>query len=150
MSFFTVLFLIVGVGALSIGAYLYWRAKASQNWPWVMGEVLSARVRETVDTTGSGRTISRHFPEVTYEYRVGGRTYRGKRIRFGGPLHTDRETAEAWLQSYPVGGQVRVYYNPKRPQEAVLQPSSSPTAWILIFVGLFSLFVGLALLMDFG
>ena len=150
MSFFAVLFLIVGVGALSIGAYVYWQAKASQNWPWVMGEVLSARVRETVETTESGRTISRYFPEVTYQYRVEGHTYQGKRIQFGGPLHTDRETVEAWLQSYPVGGQVRVYYNPKRPQEAVLQPSSSPAAWILIFVGLFSLFVGLALLMDFG
>ncbi len=145
-------FLLVatGVGTLAGGLYLRFRTAASRNWPSVRGTVVVNRVRAEVHPREQGGPpLTRYYPEVEYEYTVAGRSYRSKRIRFGGlpfVYSTDRAEIEAWFTAhYPEGSEVEVYYNPLRPEEAVLEPGSSPAATLLLVVGTIMLLGGILL-----
>jgi hypothetical protein len=77
---------------------------------------------ETIDT--------RNFAEVRYEFSVAGKSFCGSRI----DLAEDRgnfEVAET-LQRYPQGKAVTVYYNPKNPDECILErddPKNLRAGW---------------------
>ena len=151
--YLSILLAVIGAGSFGVGVFLRWRAASSRNWPWTMGTVVNARIREEVHVAEHGRAYSRYYPEVAYEYVVEGRTYRSKRIRFGGlpfVYSTDREEIETWLADYPGGRQVQVYYHPQRPEEAVLQPGGSTAAAILIVVGLGGLLGSAVVLLSAG
>jgi hypothetical protein len=105
--------------------------EASQ-WPSVNGTVLSARLV----SHGSIRYRA-DYPEVTYSFEVDGKTYKSKHISAGGEM--GGVTAEGVLARYPVGSQVTVYYNPKKPNNAVLEKKSVTQTWlwvILIFTNI--------------
>ncbi len=137
---------LLGVGFLSAGLYLRWRSAVSRHWPTVPGTIVRARAREQVDTREGGGVITRYYPEVEYAYTVAGHTYRSTRIRFGGlpfSLTPDRDEVITWLKEhYPEGKNVTVHYNPRRPQEAVLEPGVATAAYLLIGIGVISLVGG--------
>lgn len=63
---------------------------------------------------------------VTYEYTVDGRRYTGRRHTFA-IASVERVSANSISQAleragFPVGQKVRVFYNPKDPSKAVLNP----------------------------
>ena len=79
-------------------------------------------------------------PVLLYEYEVAGKLFRGSRIEQSPGL--DRglpEFAEKVLERYRGGSVVAVRYNPKRPDESVLEPRV-PKSWI------FGVSIGVALL----
>lgn len=55
---------------------------------------------------------------------------------------SDPTAARILLKRYPVGKRVTVYYNPARPQQAVLEPGVSGMAWILPAIRLLFAIVG--------
>ena len=106
--------------------------KAASQWPSVNGTVLSARLV----SHGSIRHRA-DFPEVSYSYEVDGKTYKSKHISAGGEM--GGVTASSVLARYPVGSQVTVYYDPKKPKNAVLEKKSVTQKWlwvILIFTNI--------------
>ncbi len=61
--------------------------------------------------------------EIAYRYAAGGRPRRATCIRLGyDGRETDPARARAILERYPVGAPVTVYYDPRRPWEAALEP----------------------------
>jgi hypothetical protein len=79
-------------------------------------------------------------PVLLYEYEVAGKRFRGTRIAQSPGL--DRgvpEFAQKVIDHYPGGSSVAVRYNPRRPDESVLEPRV-PGSWI------FGAAVGVALL----
>src|SRR6185295_5200980 len=62
---------------------------------------------------------------VRYRYTVGQKTYESDDIAFGGQGHTTRLLAQQIVAKYPAGAQVQVFYNPKRPSQAVLEAKSA-------------------------
>jgi hypothetical protein len=58
-------------------------------------------------------------PLVHYEYTVGGRTYRCSRVSVAEEV--DGAELRAILKRYPVGQAVTVYYDPARPERALLE-----------------------------
>jgi hypothetical protein len=142
-------------GALMIGliifatAYKYYEVRKASGWLPTSGKVLSARaVSRRVRTAetrfgaehGADENI-RNFAEIRYEYRVGGRRYAGSRISIGEDLG-DHEVEET-LRRYPRGSVVTVFYNPDKPDEAVLERASPEGVWrtmaffVLVLLGLF-------------
>ncbi len=98
---------------VAIGAYLFARDVSirteSVNWPTVPGTVIASEVSTYSNWEGGNQS----YPDVTYEYFVGGARYVDTETRFSG-------NAEHVVAQYPVGQPVTVHYNPKRPSQGVL------------------------------
>jgi hypothetical protein len=139
--------LAIGFALLAIAMFLLWffhhavrRAVESTHWPIVEGSVIEASMKVIQDTEPS-----RFRPLVEYGYRVGGREYRANRIQWGGLLDLPSRAAAAKVVGhYQPGKPVKVYYNPRWPGVAVLQPGPAAgignIGIIAPFAALFGLF----------
>jgi hypothetical protein len=134
-----------GLAVLAIVVSSLREAAAMKRWPVAQGWVLSAKVEEyrqsvSRGTGGPRDRMTLYRPVLLYEYEVAGKRFRGSRIAQSPGL--DRgvpEFAEKVVERYPSGSAVAVRYNPKRPDESVLEPLV-PGSWI------FGAAVGVALL----
>ena len=123
--------LAAGGFALILGAIgvvlivLYFRNKsksaASQSWPSVVGRVTSTDI--AMQSNDDEDNLSYSFlPKINFEYQVGGQVYQAHRFSFGSePSFSSRGKAEGFLSPYPLNAQVKVFYNPEKPSEAVLE-----------------------------
>lgn len=100
----------------------------SRDWPHVQGMILTSTVtRRPTGVTGADV----YAPVVTYTYEVSGRRFEGSKIAFyigGGGLRWANEISDR----YPKGSTVKVFYDPRDPSRAVLQPGHETTAGTLI------------------
>ena len=99
-------------------------------------------------------TELRTFAMIVYEFTVAGRKYQGSRVSIGEDLG-NFEVAET-LAKYPKGKAVTVFYNPRKPAEAVLERDLPTGIWkgliiiVLVLVGLiFGGWFGFSKLGDF-
>src|SRR6185295_9262314 len=81
--------MLIGWICIALGAYVAGRSLRaivrgvlSRKWPAVQGTVRKSK--RTEDTNSEGDRIWRL--DVEYAYGVNGKTFRGKRVRFGLPL----------------------------------------------------------------
>lgn len=127
----------IGLVFLSLGIWLVRKLRASQRWPWVNGTVTDSRVlRKVSQGTGDDESESiSYVPTVEYRYELSGRSYTGSRIAFAQTGYGSRGRAERNLAKYPVGGAVRVMYDPAKPDSAVLE-CRNPLAWVMLIVGI--------------
>jgi hypothetical protein len=120
-----VLRLAAGLAFLAVAAFLLWlfrqamqRAAESAHWPIVEGSVIEASMKVIADSEQS-----RFRPLIEYAYRVGDRDYRSSRIQWGGLIDLPSRSAAAKVVGhYQTGKSIKVYYNPRQPRVAVLQP----------------------------
>jgi Protein of unknown function (DUF3592) len=99
------------------------KARGGQNWPVVQGEIVASET--SAAPTHISDDESDYAVDIRYRYKVGAKDYEGHRIRFGSPSHVDSMLAQELTGRYPMGACVRVYYNPQRPSEAVLEPTDA-------------------------
>ncbi len=116
---------------------------ASRSWPSIPGQVTSAEMKvETINfRTRLGGPSTDYRPLIRYEYVIEGIRYQNDQITFGA-IKMDKANAEAKLASYPVGSTVTVYYNPKKPDQAVLEHTDTGSI-LFILVGAVGLVIGL-------
>jgi hypothetical protein len=93
-------------------------------WPSVVGKVIASGVKSRKKQPSDpgydfNDTEISNQPRVVYEYKVGNRKYLCERITI--KERTGGEELEAILARYPVGASVTVYYDPKKPQSALLE-----------------------------
>src|SRR5262249_40462685 len=69
-----------------------------------------------------------HWPDVQYEYVVGDRGFVGGRIMFTHRGFGKSET-QRLVDAYPVNKLIAVYFDPRSPEAAVLQPGGQ---WFFI------------------
>ncbi|WP_437204063.1 DUF3592 domain-containing protein [Planctomicrobium sp. SH664] len=122
---------------IALGVKLY-EVRQASGWPETTGRVVESRIGAQRVRQGNGRRELRQQPRVVYEYRVGNEKLRCDRITIGerfGP-----EEIEEVLDRYPVGQEVTVYYNPARPQQALLErdlPAGKVLLGIVFLLGFF-------------
>ncbi len=115
-GFFSLLFGGVGLMLLIIRNKDHRQAEESKNWPVAIGTITKSELGWADD----GRTS--YFPIVEYSYAVGDQHFEGKRIFFGPVLyHRFSQPVEELIAHFEPGEEVKVYYNPQKPKEAVLQ-----------------------------
>jgi hypothetical protein len=121
-------------------------------WPSTLGKVIASGIQSNKKKPGdAGYNFSdtevSNEPLVEYEYAVGDRKYRGRRITIG--EKTAGFEREGILARYPVGTAVTVYYDPANPHKAVLE-RDLPTGMLFAGVGcLLLFFIGGPLLATF-
>jgi len=123
------------------GSWSAWFAVASRRWPFAVGRLLIAGVYEM-----SGIPPA-YAPHVRYQYDVNGVTYEARRLRFGGANPFSRALRRAEIPAHPAPGEVRVYYDPRKPQRSCLFPGPNEGTFalpVLLFVlGIGALALGL-------
>ena len=119
-------FILCGVAAGILGVFCVWGAlqlydaARSYNWPHVTGRIISSVARSKLMRGRHGEFIT-HWPDVRYEYLVGDRHFVSDRIMFTHRGFSKSET-QRLVDAYPVNKIIAVYFDPKTPDSAVLEP----------------------------
>lgn len=98
-------------------------------WPSTRARITKSEMREEYDNHADVTTAI-NVPVVEYEYTLGDRTFQGTHVSGADNIGT-RPQAQETLDHYSLGATVPVYYNPKNPDEAVLERD---LPWSLGFV----------------
>jgi Protein of unknown function (DUF3592) len=136
---FALLPLLIGGGLLFAGVRLLLRAHASNDWPTVMGKVVSS----SVDSSRSKDHGTTYHAEVLYEFTVRGTHYSSNDIAVGGYSSSNPARARRLVNQYPAGDKVIVHYSPSDPETSLLEPGIASSAFFLPGVGAFFFAIGL-------
>ncbi len=147
---------IVGAMALGMAALFVLglknisRGVLSRGWP--TSEAVVARVEMTSHTSRDTRrqsSTTTYHAELSFRYAVGGHEYTTDQVSWGQTLGSGDPTEAVVLAlSYPEGRRVRVHYNPAKPDEAVVKPGLTGSAFLLPGAAVvFLLFLGPACFM---
>jgi hypothetical protein len=108
----------------------FWNQHRSATFAQTVGMVVSSRIQENSDSDSTT-----YRPEVHYTYQVNGETLTGTKVRFQSWSSSDHGYARKITRDYPVGSSVTVYYNPIRPEEAVLETQvGGPEYFLFLFL----------------
>ncbi|MDX1693912.1 MAG: DUF3592 domain-containing protein [Ketobacteraceae bacterium] len=114
--------IVAGIMLMLFGVYLllgainnYKKASASLTWPSVKGKLRKVELWGTRNVDGDMKASERL--DVTYEYDVSGHEYAGNTVAFYTLMYP--ETTD-FANKFAVDSEVDVYYNPDKPDEAVL------------------------------
>jgi hypothetical protein len=117
------------------------RALRSRGWARTTGRVLATSMLHLSWQLGTA-----HSPAVLYEYEVAGESYQGQTINYRGS--TRFGAARNTIVRYRKGTKVTVYYDPKKPYLAVLEPGAD-AGGLVRAVGSLGL-IGLGLWLYYG
>jgi len=140
---------VVGGVAVFFGSGQIKAAKQSADWPTVQGTVVSSEVqqeRNTSRSNGKSRMKTTYHAEILYDYVANGTTYSANKVSFGQVGGSSPAPARKIVNRYPKGKNVTVYYNPEKPETAVLEPGMSAAVYFLSGFGGIFLFFGLLVL----
>jgi len=102
-------------------------AVCSRGWPQAKGEILSSELKG--QSRGKDRT--RYYTRILYRYTVNNTDYESGKVGFHDAMSTDRKYVKGIVERYPKGKEVTVFYHPKKPGLAVLEPGLTVTIGIL-------------------
>lgn len=91
--------------------------QASNSWTKTTGTITSSVMEEV----SIGRK-EKFQAQIRYVYDAGGRPQNGSRIRFADATGSARTAQQPFLDKYPAGAKVDVYYDPNDPAQSVLEP----------------------------
>ncbi len=133
-------FLLLGIAAIAAAVTMIVMERAeiadASDWPSVEGSIAFSRLDEQESVGNKGARHRTYLPRVVYFYTVDGRIHRGDRLWLAAPeTWGNRDSAEAFLESYRAGGKVNVYYDPADPQRSALIVGGS-SWWLYILAGL--------------
>jgi hypothetical protein len=147
-----VLLICLSIPALLAGAtiWIQMQNRRISGWRQAPGRIVSskpvAREVRSKDFSSSGsdrhtdfvteeKIETRNFAEISYTFPAAANTYRGSRIGLGADPG-NFGVAET-LKRYPEGNAVTVYYNPRNPNECILErddPANIRKAWLAVAV----------------
>ena len=109
--------------------YSFWRAADAQlRYQSTEGVVLESRV-----TSGSDSDGTTYGYGIRYRYTVGGQSFESDRYAFGSGSSSDGHSrASQLVRQHPVGSKLTVYYDPAKPQEAVIERHVDPMMKFLV------------------
>ncbi|MBP86930.1 MAG: hypothetical protein CMJ64_09460 [Planctomycetaceae bacterium] len=141
-----------GVGfsvAYFLGLPMLREAKASESWPTTDGVITVARV-ESKQERREGKTTTMYSHHIEYRYSVNDEELTGSRVwtTDGHSSSSMSSFAKKTVQRYPVGKEVKVFYDPEAPAICALEPG---TTWMTYLpLGLGGLFFVIGVLITGG
>jgi hypothetical protein len=121
------LFLAVGgIGVLMFAATKYFSGQDTAKWPTVQGSIIRSGITQQKMRSRQTGTIGVSYGlDLAYEYSVENKRFVGQDVMYGEKGWwggTDKDAVRTAAKRFPQSKQVKVYYNPKKPQQAVLIP----------------------------
>src|SRR3989344_4223740 len=130
-------FIIIGLIFFITGIINIVRGFSSKNWPSVQGKIISSDIQIHRNI----RQGSNYSSAILFEYFINGTRYFSNRVSFGG-TSSKLISIQRVLVKYPIGTGVLVYYNPQKPQIAVIEPGVTFSTIIFTLVGIIFTIVG--------
>jgi hypothetical protein len=93
--------------------------RQAAGWSTAVGRIVKSTTAARHHRLAGDATTVRTMPAVEYEFSVGGRKVRGKRVSIG--EDAGGANTAATLRRYTVGAAVTVYYDPADPKNSVLE-----------------------------
>ncbi len=131
---FTLVYLGLIMSALYFTFVSAPKALNTNDWPYVQGKVMQSELIARKRTTKNSDIVTVYSAKIHFIYALEGKTYTGLQTKWA-----DRNPAKIRVlikKEYPPGAEVTVFYNPQKPNEAVLQQGLS---LVHILTGLFLL-----------
>ncbi|MEH2511961.1 hypothetical protein V1291_003315 [Nitrobacteraceae bacterium AZCC 1564] len=121
--------------------YALWKVRsrvgAGKSWSRTSGKIITSTLSQPDVPRKGGETDA--TVDIRYQYQVSGKSFEGKRIKFGGQGGMTRVAAEQLVAKYPIGAAVDVYYDPKSPVRSALEPrNKSSVVSHIVFLAVFS------------
>ncbi|MBU0719684.1 MAG: DUF3592 domain-containing protein [Planctomycetes bacterium] len=143
------------IGGFLIVAFLLtvWKGVRTRRWPVTFGRVITsgAATERTEDMPEEWSLPDQPGVVYEYEYEVEGKRHTADALQIRGNMQTTlsvRREREL-LSRYPPQRAILVYYNPAKPEEAVLQPGVPRGLLPLTAGGAVMFLVGLGLILIF-
>ncbi|HEX3071102.1 MAG TPA: DUF3592 domain-containing protein [Thermoanaerobaculia bacterium] len=140
--FISVILIASGAAGLAWSGWFALSAVWSREWPQAEGTIVVSDLQRSRDEGGY-----MYRSEVTYVYTVAGHEHAGSRARFGDSLALSWSApAVRVVQQYKVGSRVLVRYNPRDPDESVLETGMNGFVFAWAAPGALLLALGVSLL----
>lgn len=117
---------------------IYYQTRKSLRWSTTRGRILSSSISSW---NMSGEVEKLHEAKIEYQYEVDGKLYSSKRVYYGDWLATSSSSyVKRITEEYGIKPNCVVYYDPQKPQNAVLIKGITPPVYSLLAFGL--VFIG--------
>ncbi len=123
--------IVLGMAGLRQAFRLWRRSRATRHWATAEGTVAAS----TVDSRWNEEQTDYW---IEYTYSVAGHRYTGKRIGFSASVRPRSRADQIAHKAYYVGAPVTVYYNPEKPEDALLQRDVPWGEVSMLLVGAFA------------
>mgnify|MGYP001438276284 CR=1 FL=1 len=115
----SVFLLMLAMGGLIYFVRRFGAAWAMRRWPRTSGRVLTAEMRRGRKKSSDGSLM--YDPVLRYSYTVGHLTFESSRFTHR-TVRNAAQLATQFILHIPKNAEVPVYYHPRNPAEAVVQP----------------------------
>lgn len=138
---FVGIFFIAGLGLSWWGWVVLQNARVSESWPMTDGEITYSQIQISTDDDGTS-----YHADVRFVYVAEDRRYEADTVSFGQYGSSDRNHAAGIVARYPVGQRVTVYYDPAKPETAVLEPGVTLGSYLILGLGMIFLITSLIMI----
>lgn len=128
------LFTVAGLGTAIWGWHILARGKQTLRWPTVSGTITCSQDNNDL------------LPQIEYRYSVAGRDYH-RQMEFPADLSPTEQFKTRYLEKFPVGSQITVYYDPDHPDRSTMEPGPRRGDGLVFALGLGMTVIGLLLLL---
>lgn len=139
MNLYAIVLAAVTLGGIGVSLWGWRVLKAAQQakqWPTAEGVIVeSEAAAEDCDL----------LPLIIYSYTVENDAYKC-RFEFPSGTHPMPEFVQSYLDKYPQGANVKVFYNPQQPGQSTLEPGARGD-WMILALGILMAVGGAASLM---
>lgn len=116
--FFALGLLAIGVTMLAVALRQSARARETRGWTRTEGRVVESRIERVVDE--SEENLDRTRFAIRYSYAARGRTYESPQVWIGSSDASSSGDPRRWVERFPAGAVVPVWFDPRDPSQAVL------------------------------
>lgn len=136
--FWFLLFIGIGLWFLILHLSAAVRCLKSKSWSSVEGTIITSSIDEEVSRDPDSERKINYRLRISYSYEVGGARYVSSRVAFDestGYIFTKKETSKRQAR-YPTGKQIKVYYDPNKPQRSTLETNMKASIIYGLFLSL--------------
>ncbi|MFI4995503.1 MAG: DUF3592 domain-containing protein [Hyphomicrobiales bacterium] len=134
-------FSAMGIGAVYEYRRMHRKMHESAHWPTAPGTITASEVVEFEETSkddkGHETTTTNYRADIRFAYKVGGREFHSSQWQWGWTaIYLYAEGAQKIVDAHPAGKSVLVYYDPRNPETAVLEPGNKKGTFVPLVVAL--------------
>ena len=148
MRIFALIFLLLGLWAFLTGVKMGMEGWKARKWPTAKGRIVISKVEEW-RTPGRIR-IARLCLKMDYLYMVGDEILEGTRLDSGWRCFASADHMKEIQERYPVGKEVKVYYNPQNPKRCMLEPGLNWSVFFMLGLGLINCSIAIPIIKAGG
>lgn len=120
-------FVLCGFGAVLLASGLRQssRGRETRHWTRALGRVVESRVRLLTEAEPDEKDSPRWGIVIRYAYEARGQRHESEQVWIGSStaaVYGEEGPARAWVERFPAGGVVTVWFDPANPRQAVLVP----------------------------